>query len=170
MASIGQMELWHSKARERIEKYKSLLAEETKLKKEFGRPKTPQQVKDKEAIVQRIDRYRDEFEFAKRKEKEWEAQLKEARKELKQMAPKSSKSVKKVLERKFNKIVPAPSSKTSDAKARQPKAKDNKIVLPSMSGSVDIEKVFSLLQDVMGKINGLEQEVKVLTQKLNTPQ
>ena len=168
MASIGQMELWHSKARERIEKYKSLLAEETKRKKEFGRPKTPQQVKDKESIVQKITRYRDEFDFAKRKEKEWESQLKEARKELKQMAPKSAKSVKKVLERKFNKANPVLSSKKQETTTRQPKARENKIVLPNVSGSIDLEKVFALLQDVMGKVNGLEQELKVVHKKLNS--
>lgn len=169
MASIGQLELWHSKAKTRVEKYKALLEEETRKKKEFGRPKTPQQTKAKENMVQKITRYRDEMEFSKRKEKEWDKQLKEARKEEKKLAPKSAKAVGKALGRKFNKSTAAKTAKTSTSKAasKSVKAKDNRIVLPSANGPADIEKVFSLLQDVMGKMHGLEQRLKSMEERAN---
>jgi hypothetical protein len=167
MPSIGQMELWHSKSKARVEKYKALLKEEMTKKKEFGRPKTPQQTKQKEAIVQKITRYRDELDFSKKKEKEWEVQLKEARKEEKQRAPKSAKSVKKALDRKFGQKSKVVQESKSGKGSKQPsvRAKDNRIVLPNKESAVTLEKVFSLLQDVMGKLNQLEHRIEKLDKK-----
>ena len=165
MASVVQLESWHAKARERVEKYKALVKEETQKKKELGRPKTPQQIQTKEEIVKLLMRYHDEFEFAKQKEKEWEEQLKEARKEEKNSAPKSPMSVSKVLSKKFAKTA------VHSEKAKKPKpvktlAADNRIQLPLKNiEPVDLSDIHKLLQDLSAKVQVLEERMKNLEAK-----
>lgn len=161
MASIGQLELWQQRAKTRVEKFKNQVKEETAKKKTFLRPKSPQQVKTKENIVKKILRSREELEHSKKRLKEIELQLKEARKNIKASTPKSPKQVGKVLSKKFSKTT----ATHSDAKLEKTsKAASNKIEL-DIAPSLEKDKSFRCLQDILGLLNGLETRLKRLEQK-----
>jgi hypothetical protein len=159
MASIGQLELWQNRAKTRVDTYKGLVKTETAKKKSFLRPKSPQQIKAKEAIVKKVERYREELSHSQKRLKEIEGELKEARKSLKASTPKSPKSVSKVLSKKFSKTT----AKRQDTKAA--KAADNRIVLDVPASSSDKDKSFRLLQDIMGVLNSMDERLKRLEQK-----
>jgi hypothetical protein len=161
MASIGQLELWQQRAKTRVDKYKNQVKEETAKKKTLLRPKSPQQVKTKETIVKKILRSREELEHSKKRLKEIELELKEARKNIKASAPKSPKSVGKVLSKKFSKTTAV----HSDAKLEKvSKAAHNKIEL-DIAPTLEKDKNFRLLQDIMGVLNGLDTRLKIVEQK-----
>ena len=165
MASVVQLESWHAKARERVEKYKALVKEETRKKKELGRPKTPQQIQIKEDTVKLLLRYQDEFDFAKQKEKEWEDQLKEARKEEKNLVPKSALAVSKVLSKKFSKT-----AVHADSIQKKPLAKtktaDNRIQLPLKNQEpVELSLLQSMLEELMNNVRQIDVRLKKLEGK-----
>jgi signal recognition particle GTPase len=164
MASIGQLELWHANSRERVEKYKALVKEETLKKKEFGRPKTPQQIQAKEEIVKNLLRYQEEYDFSKKKEREWEEQLKEARKEEKNSVPKSVKSVSKALSKKFSKSAVHVENLHKKASVKT-KAADNRIQLPLLKQDVSLAEVVELVQELMVKIKIMEVQIIKLQEK-----
>jgi len=160
MASVKQIENWLHLNHERQEKFKVLLKEETTRKKEMIRPKTPQQVEDKETIVRTIARYRDELNHSKSRRLDLEKQLKEAKQVENHPSPRDVRTVEKALSRKFNH-----KASSRPVKAGLPKAKaaDNRIHLPELEDKAgsgrEVEERFQAME---GRLNGLEQDLKAL--------
>lgn len=160
MATVKQLENWLDRTHERVEKYKLLLKKETTKKKELVRPKSPEQVKQKELIIRTITRYRDELNHSKSRKKDLEGQLKEAKRATVHPSKKAVKSVEKALTRKFNQQAPSQSLKVKPAKGR---AADNRIRLPERpSSSNSGVKVEDRLQAMEGRLYGLEKDLKSL--------
>jgi hypothetical protein len=163
LATIKQLENWLHRTHERVEKFKSLLNEETTKKKELVRPKTPEQVKEKEGIIRLITRYRDELNHSKKRKTDLEGQLKKAKQADTHPSKKAVKTVEKALTRKFNQLA---SGQSENSKKPKKKAADNRIRLPKKaSATLPNSKVEDRLQAMEGRIYGLEEDLKVL-QKL----
>jgi len=159
MASVKQLENWLDRTHERVDKFKALLKEETTRKKEMVRPKSPEQVKQKETIIRTISRYRDELTHSKARKKDLEVQLKEAKRTQIHPSKKAVKSVEKALSRKFN-------QKTQVTKTTRPKGKagDNRILLPEVKSPKRQLGVDERLQAMEGRLYGLEQDLKDLVE------
>lgn len=164
MATVKQLENWLHRTHDRVEKFKGLLKEETTRKKELVRPKTPEQVKQKENIIKSISRYRDEMNHSKNRKKELEAQLKEAKRVESHPTKKALKSVEKALTRKFNQKSNEQLPKKGKGKG---KAADNRIRLPELSSPASKKmSVEDRLQSMEGRLYGLEQDLSSLEKLL----
>ena len=162
MATLKQLELWHSKAHTRVVKFRSEMTGFTSQKKELGRPKTPKQVVEKEKIVLKIARAKDELEHAKRQIKDYDIQIKQAKKEEKEKGKAKASTLSKALNKKFGKSVSKKISRSASVKNTKKSKKLSERVAASEGSHSEIQSFLSeavkMIEDLSHRIEKLERK------------